>query len=308
MGKKTIKIGSRGSKLALWQAEWVQAQLQGQGFEVSIQKIKTTGDKILDVPLAKVGGKGLFVKEIEEALLRNEIDLAVHSMKDVPSALPEALHIAAIPKRAYPLDALISRHGKLLSELSDGASIGTSSLRRQAQLLGLRPDLRFVSLRGNLDTRLRKLEEGQFDAIILASAGLRRLGWQDRITEDLPPGLLLPAIGQGALGIECRREDSEMNEILSFLNHPETAVVVSAERDLLFRLEGGCQVPIGGYGTLLNDCLTLEGLVASLDGKEIIRESQTVAIAEAGKIGVAVADALLAKGARRILDAVYSSE
>jgi len=308
MIKKTIKIGSRGSKLALWQAEWVQAQLQGKGFDVSIQKIKTTGDKILDVPLAKVGGKGLFVKEIEEALLRNEIDLAVHSMKDVPSALPEALHIAAIPKRAYPLDALISREGKLLSELPDGAVIGTSSLRRQAQLLAIRPDFHFVALRGNLDTRLRKLEEGHMDAIILASAGLRRLGWQNRITEDLSPDLLLPAIGQGALGIECRREDAEMNEILDFLNHSETAVVVHAERDLLFRLEGGCQVPIGGYATLLEERLTLTGLVASLDGKEVIRECQSVGISEAGDLGGKVGDALLSKGARRILQAVYSSE
>ncbi len=308
MSIKKISIGSRGSKLALWQAEWVQARLQEKGFEVSIQKIKTTGDKILDVPLAKVGGKGLFVKEIEEALLKNEIDLAVHSMKDVPSILPEALHMAAIPKRAHPLDALISRGGKKLSELPEGATIGTSSLRRQAQLSAIRPDLQFVSLRGNLDTRLRKLEEGQFDAIILASAGLRRLGWQDRITEDLSPDILLPAIGQGALGIECRRDDTEMNEILSFLNHPETALVVSAERDLLFRLEGGCQVPIGGFGILANGRLTLEGLVASLDGKEIIRETQSVALSEAGHIGVAVADALLSKGAGRILEAVYSSE
>ncbi len=303
-----IRIGSRGSKLALWQAEWVQAQLQGKGFTVTIQKIKTTGDKILDVPLAKVGGKGLFVKEIEEALLRNEIDLAVHSMKDVPSALPEALHIAAIPKRENPLDALISHQAKLLSELPEGATIGTSSLRRQAQLSALRPDFQFVSLRGNLDTRLRKLEEGQFDAIILASAGLRRLGWQDRITEDLAPDCMLPAIGQGALGIECRRDDPEMNECIAFLNHAETAVCVSAERDLLFRLEGGCQVPIGGFATLSNNKLSLEGLVASLDGKELIRETQSITLPDTGKIGLSVADALLDKGARRILEAVYSAE
>lgn len=308
MAIKTIRIGSRGSQLALWQAEWVQAQLQGLGKDVSIQKIKTTGDKILDVPLAKVGGKGLFVKEIEEALLRNEIDLAVHSMKDVPSVLPETLHISAIPKRENPLDALISREGKRLSGLPEGATIGTSSLRRQAQLSATRPDLRFVALRGNLNTRLRKLEEGHMDAIVLASAGLRRLGWQDRITEDLSPDLLLPAIGQGALGIECRRDDTDMNELLSSLNHPESAIVVRAERDLLFRLEGGCQVPIGGFGRLKKGQLSLEGLVASLDGKEIIRESQSLALSKAAEIGTAVAEALLAKGAERILQAVYSSE
>ncbi|TAK06874.1 MAG: hydroxymethylbilane synthase, partial [Candidatus Manganitrophaceae bacterium] len=201
MLKNVLKIGSRGSQLALWQANWVKGQLESKGFQVEIVKIKTTGDKILDVPLAKVGGKGLFVKEIEEALLRGEIDLAVHSMKDVPSVLPEPLHLAAIPKREDPRDALISRRGLRLADLPSGAKIGTSSLRRQAQLWAYRPDLDFAMLRGNLDTRLRKLTEGEFEAIILAAAGLHRMGWTERITEYLSPEVSLPAIGQGALGI-----------------------------------------------------------------------------------------------------------
>ncbi len=303
-----IKIGSRGSKLALRQAEWVQDQLQQKGHTVEIHTIKTSGDKILDVPLAQVGGKGLFVKEIEEALLREEIDLAVHSMKDVPTALAAGLHIAVITKREDPRDALISPRGEELLDLPEGATVGTSSLRRQAQLLALRPDLRIRSLRGNLDTRLRKLEGGDVDAIVLAAAGLHRMGWQDRITEYLETNRLLPAIAQGALGIECRKDDPEIQEAILPLNDSETAMTVKAERVMLEKLEGGCQVPIGGYSTLSDEKITLEGLVASLDGKKIVRESQTVSFLKARDLGLSVAAALLDKGAGDILKAIYSED
>ncbi|MFQ5580099.1 MAG: hydroxymethylbilane synthase [Nitrospiria bacterium] len=305
MPKPSIKIGSRGSKLALWQAEWVQRQLQLKGLHVEIRKIKTKGDKILDVPLAKVGGKGLFVKEIEEALIRKEIDLAVHSMKDVPSEILTSLHLAAIPRREDPRDAVISRYGVKLVDLPRGATVGTSSLRRQTQLSAFRTDLKFAMLRGNLDTRLRKLEEGMFDAIILAAAGLHRLGWKNKITEYLSPKTLLPAIGQGALGIESRRDDEGTNALIAFLNDSETACTVSAERAMLIRLEGGCQVPIGGYATLSEGRITLSGLVASLDGKKVIRESQTAESTEASALGIAVAESLLKKGAEQILREIY---
>ena len=304
---KTITIGSRGSRLALWQAEWVRDRLRERGFAVSIRRIRTTGDKILDVPLAKVGGKGLFVKEIEEALMRREIDLAVHSMKDMPGRLPDGLHLAAVPRREDPRDALVSRDGLSLSALPHGGAVGTSSLRRQAQLWALRPDLKLVSLRGNLDTRLRKLEEGRFDAVLLAAAGLRRLGWGGRITEYLSPERFLPAIGQGALGIEARRDDDPVNAVLAFLNHPETASAVAAERAMLLRLEGGCQVPIGGHATRDGETLTLTGIVASLDGKTVIRAAGHAPEAEAAALGVAVAESLLSRGAGRILDAVYKN-
>ncbi|MFQ5598816.1 MAG: hydroxymethylbilane synthase [Nitrospiria bacterium] len=302
-----IKIGSRGSKLALWQAEWVRSRLKAQGIESEICHIQTSGDKILDVPLAKVGGKGLFVKEIEEALLREEIDMAVHSMKDLPSALPDGLHIAAVTQREDPRDALVSREGLALADLPQGARVGTSSLRRQAQLLSLRPDLKIGALRGNLNTRLKKLKEGRFDAILLAAAGLHRLGWREQITEYLPTEHFLPAIGQGALGIECRKDDPEVQEMILPLNHSETSMTVKAERAMLDRLEGGCQVPIGGHATLSDGNITLMGLVAGLDGKVIVRENQSLPYLEAGGLGVSVAEALLAKGARSILEALYSS-
>ncbi len=308
MSEKIIRIGSRASRLALWQAEWVQSQLQAKGITAEIQKIRTTGDKILDVPLAKVGGKGLFVKEIEEALIREEIDLAVHSMKDLPGEIPESLQIAVIPKREDPRDAIISREGILLADLPAGATMGTSSLRRQAQLLSLRPDLKIVSLRGNVDTRLRKLKEGQFSAILLAAAGLYRLGWGEEITEYLSPETFLPAIAQGALGIECRKDDLDIYEAILFLNHSETAIAVKAERAMLKRLEGGCQVPIGGFATLKADRITLQGLVASLDGTKILRETQTALISESQALGVSVAESLLKKGADVILKTIYDSE
>ncbi len=316
-GKKKVVIGSRGSKLALWQAEWVKEELLklNPEIEVEIRKIKTTGDKILDVPLAKIGGKGLFVKEIEEAMLRGDVDLAVHSMKDVPTLLPEELHLAAICKREDPRDAFISRKnekGFMINKFHDipeGAVLGTSSLRRACQLLNQRPDLKIVQLRGNVDTRFRKLDEGQFDAIILATAGVKRLGWEERITERISPEIMLPAIGQGAIGIECRADDSFINELISPLNHRETALSVRAERAFLKRLEGGCQVPIAAYGCLIQDngkeILLLDGLVGSVDGKIIIRARKIGSPEKAETIGDSLARDLLERGAREILDEVY---
>jgi hydroxymethylbilane synthase len=303
-----LVIGTRGSVLARWQAEWVKGRLQAAhpGLEVSLTIIKTTGDKILDVPLAKVGGKGLFVKEIEEALLDGAVDLAVHSMKDVPTALPDALHVAAVPRREDPYDALISRDAVPLATLPTGATIGTSSLRRQAQLLAHRPDLTIVSLRGNLDTRLRKVTDGAMDAIVLAAAGLRRLGWADRITELLPPAVCLPAIGQGALGIECRREDARVNALALALDDPDTRACVDAERAFLTRLEGGCQVPIAAHATLDGDRLTLDGLIADVRGDRVLRESIAGARGDGPKLGRELAERLLARGGDAILRAVYA--
>jgi hydroxymethylbilane synthase len=255
-----INIGTRGSKLALWQAEWVKAEIQmiDPGIDVRLIKIKTTGDMILDVPLAQVGGKGLFVKEIEESILRNDVDIAVHSMKDVPTDFPVGLHLSAICEREDPRDAFVSQvqssksKVQSIKDLPQGARIGTSSLRRSSQLLNMRPDLQITQLRGNLDTRLRKLDEGQFDAIILAAAGVKRLGLQDRITEILPFEVSLPAIGQGAIGIECRADDEVINEIVGALNHKETSIAVRAERAFLRKLDGGCQVPIAAYARIIS--------------------------------------------------------
>jgi hydroxymethylbilane synthase len=301
-------IGTRGSPLALTQTNWVAQQLREQGLIVEIQKIKTTGDKILDVPLAKIGGKGLFVKEIEEALLKGEIDIAIHSMKDMPAEIPAGLMIGAIPKREDPRDALITRHNIPWAELPIGSKIGTASLRRQAHLKKLRPDLSFVSLRGNLDTRLRKLNTGEVDAIILAAAGMHRIGWKDKITEYLQTEVSLPAIGQGALAIECRSGDEKINTTIAFLNHTETALLVRSERALLTRLEGGCQVPIAGFAKMENGGITLEGLVSNLDGTEQIYEKRHGAAEWAEALGVQVAELLLAKGAGRILKALTDKQ
>lgn len=310
--RKGIRIGSRGSLLALWQAHWVKGRLEERypGLKVEIIKIKTTGDKILDVPLAKVGGKGLFVKEIEEALLRGEVDMAVHSMKDVPTDLPKDLYISAILEREDPRDALIigqrvKGKGQRFKDLPKGARIGTSSLRRSSQLLNIRADLKIVQLRGNLDTRLRKLDEGQFDAIILAAAGVKRLGLEDRITELLTPDVILPAIGQGAIGIETRVDDKETNGMTTSLNHRETSLAVQAERAFLKRLGGGCQVPIAGYGEIKGNSLNLIGLVGRIDGSEIIKDSIKGHIDEYEKLGIRLAEGLLSMGAKGILDEVY---
>lgn len=306
--KKNITIGTRGSKLAMWQAEWVRSLILklDPSLTVELLKIKTTGDKIIDVPLAKVGGKGLFVKEIEEALMRGEADLAVHSMKDVPTDLPKGLHLGAILKREDPRDAFIARPGvKSFKDLKQGATVGTSSLRRSCQLKSIRPDINIVSLRGNLDTRLRKLDEGQFDAIILALAGVRRLGYESRVTEVLEVNVSLPAIAQGAVGIECRVDDKFINDLISKLNDHDTSVCVSAERAALKKLEGGCQVPIAAHAILKNNRIIMDGLVGSISGDVIIRAHAEGAISDTEKIGVSLAEDLLAKGARKILSEVY---
>ncbi|CBK42450.1 Porphobilinogen deaminase [Nitrospira defluvii] len=307
MNRSTLILGTRGSKLAVHQSQWVQARLQelAPGLTISLQRIQTSGDKILDVPLAKIGGKGLFVKEIEDALLSKEIDLAVHSMKDVPTALPEGLDILCVPPREDPRDALITRDGCRLDQLKPGAKIGTSSLRRQAQLLHYRPDFTIEMLRGNLDTRLRKLREGQFDAIVLAAAGLRRLAWDAEITEYLPVHLSLPAIAQGALGIEARSDDTFVRELLSRFEHRPTRITVTAERALLHRLEGGCQVPIAAHAALEGDRLTVDGLVASVDGRRVIRHQIQGPASEAQALGTKLAERLLADGGDVILKEIY---
>ena len=307
MNRSTLILGTRGSKLAVHQSQWVQARLQelAPGLTISLQRIQTSGDKILDVPLAKIGGKGLFVKEIEDALLSREIDLAVHSMKDVPTALPEGLDILCVPPREDPRDALITRDGCRLDQLKPGARIGTSSLRRQAQLLHYRPDFTIEMLRGNLDTRLRKLREGQFDAIVLAAAGLRRLAWDAEITEYLPVHLSLPAIAQGALGIEARSDDTFVRELLSRFEHRPTRITVTAERALLHRLEGGCQVPIAAHAALEGDRLKVDGLVASVDGRRVIRHQIQGPASEAQALGTKLAERLLADGGDVILKEIY---
>ncbi len=308
--KKTIRIGTRGSKLALWQAEWVKNRLKESHphIRVELVKIKTTGDKILDAPLAKIGGKGLFVKEIEEALLSGRVDLAVHSMKDVPTLLPEGLHLKAITKREDPRDVLVSKDGRPLKELPQGAHIGTSSLRRQCQLWHIREDFKISPLRGNLDTRLRKLSEGLYDAIVLAGAGIRRLGFEDHITEYLPAELMLPAIGQGALGIETRVDDVFINELVAPLNHGETSTCVRAERAFLERLEGGCQVPIAAHARVENNRLKLTGLVGTTDGRTIYRDSVEGEVDNPERVGRELAERLLGMGAERILKELYGSK
>ena len=304
MKAQKIVIGSRGSQLALWQANWVKSELERlhNNVDINIRIIATSGDIIQDVPLAKIGGKGLFVKEIEEALLANEIDLAVHSMKDVPMELPTELGILVITKRENPLDALISKNGEKLADLPQGATIGTSSLRRSSQLLKYRDDFKIHPLRGNVDTRLRKVEEGKYDAILLASAGLNRLGWANRITEEISPDILLPAMGQGALGIETRLDDTKIYDLISTLNHEQTHYAVSAERSLVGRLDGGCQVPIGAYARIEKGLITLKGLVASLDGEVIYKLENVGPVDDAINIGQELGAQLLKMGANEILE------
>jgi len=298
-----LVIASRGSQLALWQARWVSAQLTARGHECHIEIIKTTGDKITDVPLAKVGTKGLFTKEIEEALLDGRADLAVHSLKDLPTELPAGLVLAAVPEREDSRDAVV---GRRLADLPPGAKVGTSSLRRAAQLRTLRPDLVIESVRGNLDTRLRKLDEGQYDAILLAAAGLKRLGWGDRIAEILPAEVMCSAVGQGALAIETRASGAGFDAVRS-LDHADTHAAVMAERGVLGALGGGCQVPIGAYATVGGGRIKLLGLVASPDGGEVVRGESEGPVSEAGSMGIALGNELLERGARRILEAVYSA-
>ena len=308
-GSDVIRLGSRGSRLALWQAEFVGSEIgKRTGRKVEIAKIKTTGDMILDVPLAKVGGKGLFVKEIEEALLSLRIDLAVHSMKDVPTDLPEGLEIACITKREDPRDAFLSVAHARFEDLPKGARVGTSSLRRQTQLLGIRPDLAILPLRGNLGTRVRKMEEGQYDAVILAAAVLRRLGWEARIRQYLPPELSIPAIGQGALGIEIRSADARTRDAVAFLSDRDTSLAVRAERGFLKRLEGGCQVPIAAHGRTEGNAVFLVGMVGRPDGSEILRGSAGGPVDDPEGIGVSLAEDLLSRGGKEILDEVYRQD
>jgi hydroxymethylbilane synthase len=295
-----LTIASRGSQLALWQARWVQQQLEKLGHPSRIEIIKTTGDRITDVPLAQVGGKGLFTKEIEEALLDGRADLAVHSLKDLPTELPPGLHLAATPEREDPRDAIV---GKPLAGLTRGAKVGTSSLRRSAQLRQARPGLVIEPVRGNLDTRLRKLDQGQYDAILLAAAGLKRLGWQDRIAEILSPDVVCPAVGQGALAIETAAGPGF--DACRPLDHPPTRAAVTAERALLGALGGGCQVPIGAYATVSEGRLRLLSVVVSPDGADLVRDQAEGPASDAERIGRELAEALLAAGADRILESVY---
>jgi hydroxymethylbilane synthase len=299
-----LTIGSRGSQLALWQARWIQTQLEKFGLECRLEIIRTTGDKITDVALSKVGTKGLFTKEIEEALLAGTIDLAVHSLKDMPTDLPTGLTLAAIPEREDPRDALV---GARLADLAKGARVGTSSLRRSAQLRSVRPDLEMENIRGNVDTRLRKLDEKQYDAIVLASAGLRRLGWESRITELLDPSVMCPAVGQGALAVETRDDGGQAQEISKRLDHRESRIAVTAERAVLAALGGGCQVPIGAYATVEDGRIHLQAVIVSPDGREVIGLKASGAAGDAASIGRALGNQLLAEGGGQILEAVYGA-
>lgn len=315
--RRTIVVGTRQSQLALTQTGQVIDGLKaicrdrGLPYDFEVKKIVTKGDRILDVTLSKVGGKGLFVKEIEQAMLDGEIDLAVHSMKDMPSELPEGLINGSVPKRVDPRDVLISKEGRSLDDLPRGAKVGTSSLRRSSQLSAYRPDLVLEPIRGNIDSRLRKLETEGFDAIILAAAGLFRMGWEDKITAYLPTEVCLPAVGQGALGIECRENDKEVRELLALINDPETALTVAAERRFLGVLGGSCQVPVGAYAVLGKNGpgagsdhapeIVLTGMVGAPDGRVILKE--TMAGNDPALLGEAVAEKLISEGADEILAA-----
>ena len=298
MKKDTIIIGTRSSKLALWQADYVMDCLQKKYSELHVEKklMTTKGDKILDAPLAKIGGKGLFTKELEQDMLAGGIDIAVHSLKDMPTEVPDGLIITAITKRYDPGDAFVSNKVKSLAELPQGAVVGTSSLRRKAQLLHARPDLVVKDLRGNVNTRLRKLDAGEYDAAVLAVAGLKRLGFGDHITEVLPKSMILPAVGQGALAIEAREDDAETRELVTFLNDEATVACAKAERAFLARVEGGCQVPVGVYATPEDGGLHVEAVIASLDGKRLYRDHVSGQVKDAETIGTQLADKLLDMG------------
>ncbi|MCZ2073426.1 MAG: hydroxymethylbilane synthase [Bryobacteraceae bacterium] len=303
-----LRIGSRGSKLALWQAQWVRSALERQGEHSEIEIIRTTGDNITDVSLARLGAstgvKGLFTKEIEEALLCGRIDLAVHSLKDMPVDLPGGLVLAAVPEREDARDVLV---GSTLARLPQNAKIGTSSLRRAAQLRACRPDLVIEPLRGNIDTRLRKLDEGQYAGIVLAAAGLKRMGWEGRIAELLPPEVMCPAVGQGALAIETRSDEGNARQACRKLDHAQTRAAVTAERALLRLLGGGCQVPIGGHAVVEDGRVHLRAVVISPDGRQIVRRENSGAVAEAEHVGAELARDILDAGARAILEVVYGT-
>lgn len=307
MSNNTIRIATRKSPLALWQAEHVRAALMAAhpGLQVEIHGMTTRGDKILDTPLAKIGGKGLFVKELEVGMLEGAADIAVHSMKDVPVDFPAGLQLAVILEREDPRDAFVSNDYDSIEDLPQGAKLGTASLRRQCQISAYRPDLEILPLRGNVNTRLSKLDNGEYDAIILAAAGLKRLGFDDRIRSALSPQQSLPAIGQGAIGIECRSNDERVQALLQPLHHEQTAVCVAAERAMNERLNGGCQVPIAGYATLDGERLSISGLVGEPDGSRILREQISGKIEEAAALGASIAESLLEQGADEILQRLY---
>ena len=305
-----VVIGSRGSLLAMTQTEWVKDHIKffRPDLDFHIKKIVTTGDKVTDVALAKIGGKGLFTKEIENELLAGIIDLAIHSMKDMPTAMPEGLKIGCVPLREDPRDVIVSRDNMKFAQLPEGAVIGTCSLRRKAQLLAARPDLKIEDLRGNLDTRLKKIEEGKYDAVVLACAGIRRLGRQDVISDILGIDVVIPAVGQGALCIQIREGDSATEELLGPLHHEETARAVRAERTLMAELEGGCQVPVGGYAQMVEGALNLRGVVASIDGGRMVQAEDTGDPAKPEELGMRVAGRLIAMGATEILDEIRGNE
>jgi hydroxymethylbilane synthase len=299
--QRTLRIGTRGSKLARWQSDWVAAELRTRGVAVEIVEISTSGDVQQVGPVAAIGGIGVFTKEIQAALLAGDVDLAVHSLKDLPTQQVAGLTLAATPPRENPADALIGAIGALLETLPPGSRVGTGSQRRRAQLLALRPDLVMLDIRGNVDTRLRKLDEGQYDAIVLAAAGLTRLGWADRITEMLAPPRVLPAPGQGSLAIECRANDAVTLASLTPLDDSQTRAAVVAERTLLAVLEGGCSAPVAAWGRAANGELRLDGLVASLDGRQVLRAAGASKPGEAIALGTQVADELLQQGAAAIV-------
>ena len=307
--RSPLILGSRDSKLALWQANFVKEKLEyHHRIEVQLEIIRTTGDKITDVPLAQVGGtKALFTKEIEDAMLAGRIDLAVHSLKDMPVQLPDGLTLGAIPAREDPRDALVARSGQQFAALPPGARIGTSSLRRQVQLKLLRKDIAIETLRGNLDTRLRKLSEGQYDAIVVAAAGLKRLGWQERATQLFAPDEMVPAIGQGALALEARADDAELIQGLSFLRDPAAEAATRAERAFLARLGGGCQVPIGAHAVVESNRLRLVGVVVNVEGERAVRGTNEGTTADAARLGESLAEKLLREGAEEILAAIAAA-
>ena len=310
MSTSLIRIATRKSPLALWQAEHVRKRLLAlhPGLQVELLTMSTQGDRILDSPLAKIGGKGLFVKELEQGMLDGRADLAVHSMKDVPAELPEGLGIGAILEREDPRDAFVSIQYASVDDLPEGARVGTSSLRRQCQLRARRPDLQILDLRGNVGTRLGKLDDGAYDAIVLACAGLKRLGLSERITRELPPGEMLPAIAQGVIGIECRVDDERVNSLIEPLNHAETRQRTDAERAMNAAMAGGCQAPVAGYSVLNDAAIELHGLVGRPDGSDMIHGEVSGAAEHAAALGKQLANDLLSRGARTILDELLSEE
>ena len=304
MNSDTITIGTRASRLALWQAEYIAAEIEKQHHTVRVElrKMTTKGDRILDAPLAKIGGKGLFTKELEQAMLTGEIDLAVHSLKDMPTEVPDGLVIGAVTERLDAGDAFVSVRYRSMEELPQGAKVGTSSLRRRAQLLAVRPDLKIHDLRGNVNTRLAKLDAGEFDAIVLAAAGLKRLGLGDRIRTTLPRSMILPAVGQGALAIECRADDMRILELIDFLRDPQMTAAATAERAFLRRVEGGCQIPVGVYAEVgAGNVLHVEAMIASVDGMRVCRSRSRGTPETAEKIGIALEEEIHYVGGPQIM-------